>query len=231
MPDKQRHPYTHSLGGIHPLVLLGFAIAMFLSFWNIGFRPGIPIQFRRPPGVLAPDYPVQGPKKVVLPWEKDNAKIIPLASYSIRGRVLMNIPYRGRNDNFQLSPLDLVITWGRYSDTIMLQQFSFSHSYRVVSWMPKTNMAGDLNPFLSHMHIIPANDGIRSVLEDMGPEDIVSLDGHLVSVEAPGMMPWTSSLSRTDNGNGACEIYWVDKALIESRRPSFWEFWKRKIFL
>ena len=44
--------------------------------------------------------------------------------------------------------------------------------------------------------------------------DLISLDGYLVSVSSDGGWRWDTSLSRTDTGNGACEIVWVKRLTI-----------------
>ncbi len=131
--------------------------------------------------------------------------------------------------HFQLSPLDLVLTWGKLSDTQELKKFYYSHGYRFVYLRPNAhNAMPDAGSHLSHIHAIPATDAMREFLESLGQEDIVALTGHLVSVEGPGMNPWTSSLSRHDNGDGACEIFWIDNAQLESDRPGLLEFWVRR---
>lgn len=59
------------------------------------------------------------------------------------------------------------------------------------------------------MHMIPADDDIKERLLNVRVGSIVQLKGVLVGVQMGGRWVWVSSLSRTDTGNGACEIVWV----------------------
>jgi hypothetical protein len=217
----------------HPLLLLGFLIAIGASFWSAGYRPAMPYQFRQPDGQLAPDPAMQSAPLSPHSWQKDGHTIQPLTSFYVRGRVLMNIPYAKNASptafwakHVELSPLDLVVTWGPMSDSAELRNFQFAHGYRVVYLSPRNQQARrDAGLHLSHIHAIPATPGIRSILESFGPEDVVTLQGSLVSVTSSGANPWTSSLSREDN---KCEIFWIDSAKKELGRPGLLEFWARK---
>jgi hypothetical protein len=46
------------------------------------------------------------------------------------------------------------------------------------------------------------------------------LAGELVEATGPQIGTWRSSLSRTDTGNGACELMWVRDASILSAMDS-----------
>jgi hypothetical protein len=47
--------------------------------------------------------------------------------------------------------------------------------------------------------------------------EIVHMEGYLVRVDGPDGFQWASSLSRSDTGNGACELFWVERAAPSSR--------------
>lgn len=227
-----RSSHRH-IGAFHPLLIIGLFLAIGASFWSVGFRPPMSYQFRHPDGMLAPDSAVQSAPVTTQSWQKLGHNIQPLASFYVRGRVLMNIPYAKNASpsefwakHVELSPLDLVVTWGPLSDSAELRKFHFSHGYRVVYLSPRDTQAlRDAGHYLSHIHAIPATDSIRNLLESFGPEDVVILSGSLVSVTAPGRQPWTSSLSREDN---KCEIFWIDNAQKELSRPGLIEFWVRR---
>jgi len=59
------------------------------------------------------------------------------------------------------------------------------------------------------VHVVPADDGVRNSIEWTRTGRTVTLSGYLIEVEGPGMTKWRSSLSRTDQGAGACELMWV----------------------
>ncbi|MDR9777767.1 hypothetical protein RJJ65_35115, partial [Rhizobium hidalgonense] len=58
---------------------------------------------------------------------------------------------------------------------------------------------------VSNIHIIPANPRIAAALKRVKQGDLVQLNGDLVEVDDHGWK-WTSSLSRNDVGDGACEL-------------------------
>ena len=59
-------------------------------------------------------------------------------------------------------------------------------------------------------HMIPAHAAVARKLNQVRPGHIVRLRGYLVAVSADDGWQWRSSLSRTDTGNGACELMWVE---------------------
>jgi hypothetical protein len=50
-------------------------------------------------------------------------------------------------------------------------------------------------------------------LRSVAGGDIIELRGYLVEVTAPDGWHWRSSLSRTDSGDGACELMWVTEQI------------------
>ena len=69
---------------------------------------------------------------------------------------------------------------------------------------------------VSNMHIIPANPQIAKAIQQVKRGDLVRLQGELVEVRDKDMV-WTSSLTPTDTGDGACEVFrvnsiqWIEK--------------------
>jgi hypothetical protein len=58
--------------------------------------------------------------------------------------------------------------------------------------------------------MIPATTDLEGRLKKLRPGQIVTASGYLVDVRGPGGFAWNTSLSRTDTGNGACELFWVE---------------------
>jgi hypothetical protein len=69
----------------------------------------------------------------------------------------------------------------------------------------------------SNNHLIAADSSIARVISDLYPGEIVTLKGYLVNISKPNGFHWNTSLSRTDTGNGACEVFYVEG--IEAVRP------------
>lgn len=166
------------------------------------------------PGVLIPEAPKQALVEKETPkWTRGETEFTPLATYEIKARVLHRERYRFDACS-DLAPLDLGVGWSVMSDETNVQKCTFSNSGRYLTWSygsdgppPKASNC------MSNMHMIPANDAVRSRLLDLKQGELFQANGYLVEVRRPGMNPWTSSLSRTDQGNGACEIMWVDRVI------------------
>lgn len=173
----------------------------------------------RPPGVLCAQEPVQGPPvtKPETVWRFGGWTLTPLASYSVRARVLSAKRYK-YDYTAPLAPVDLALGWGRMSDSAVLDEFSISQRGRWYNYSYDREVIprAEITRSSANTHIIPANDAVRDVVLDAIRGDIVRLDGWLVECRPAGDgPPWRSSLSRTDTEGGACEIMLVEKAVVE----------------
>jgi hypothetical protein len=64
------------------------------------------------------------------------------------------------------------------------------------------------------MHIVPANEAVEEALGSIRRGQIIGLTGYLIAVRSDDGWHWRSSLSRTDSGDGACEVVWVERLSI-----------------
>jgi hypothetical protein len=165
----------------------------------------------RPPGVLAPDEPVQTPTREA-PFAYGDYQITPLAGYDIEARVLSVEPY-SMDDGARLSPLDFAVGWGPMSDSSVLDHFRVTQRARFFTIYPDET-AIDLATALrgsANMHLIPATSDVRDRLEEVRPGHLVRLRGFLVRIDGPRGYFWRSSLTREDTGAGACELFYVEE--------------------
>lgn len=169
-----------------------------------------PVEIQRT-GTLIPRDPVQAPVDAAPRLALGNYRIEPLAKYTIEARVLGTERYRtGREAD--ISPVDFAVGWGAMSDTAVLQHIDISQSGRFYFWrveefpIPQQ----EIESHSANMHMIPANSVVERKLEEVRPGHIVRLRGYLVAISAEDGWQWRSSLSRTDTGNGACELMWVE---------------------
>lgn len=65
------------------------------------------------------------------------------------------------------------------------------------------------------MHMIPANDEIKQILAKAKAGQMIKLQGQLVEVTREDGWRWRSSLTRTDSGDGACELVFVEAVFLE----------------
>lgn len=165
-----------------------------------------------PPGQVAPNEPVQTPVDKAPLISRDDYLIEPVARFEVEARVLGTERYRmGREAD--LSPMDLALGWGPMSDQSVLDHFRITQFRRYYYWqtdrMPIPR--GDVVRHSSNMHLIPADDEVRENLLRVRNGEIVRFEGYLVRIRASDGWRWNTSTSRTDTGNGACELIWVEQ--------------------
>lgn len=153
-------------------------------------------------------------------WQRKNYQweLTPRAQFQVMGRVLSRQTYT-RDWQSEISPLDLAIGWGDLNDTdvdnwVRWRQSGRWYYYR---WQLESPYDGKyLRTHSSNIHIIPANDSLETALLKIREDDRIILEGKLVDVEAVNETKrWlnTTSLTRTDSGNGACEILLVERLI------------------
>ncbi|MEM0967540.1 MAG: hypothetical protein AAGJ81_15435 [Verrucomicrobiota bacterium] len=134
-------------------------------------------------------------------------KLFPIAWYQLDARVVAVKRY-----DEELSPIDLGVTWGKMAQDEYVRKVRFSHSDRYLHFSGKSGLdRREFNRCVGNVHIIPANDEIKRIVLSANVGDYVSLQGSLVQAFGGGG-GWSSSLSRDDSGDGACEVLYVTKA-------------------
>jgi hypothetical protein len=194
--------------------LLFIACVAVLAYGYFEHRGNRPIA--HPPGVLVTEQPRQQ-DIAPLQFALDDYQLTRRARFEIRARVLSKEPYYLRRES-DLSPLDLALGWGVMSDEAVLDRIDISQSgrwyftrYEYPAPLPDARITANS----SNMHMIPARKSIERQLKDLRPGNIVVLEGYLVDVDHPSGWRWRTSLSRTDTGNGACEIVYVESITVE----------------
>jgi hypothetical protein len=119
------------------------------------------------------------------------------------------------DDGFEdVMSIDVALAWGLVANPVVLKTMSFHLKRRYVSarWSGEMPLPKDVvMRHMSNHHLIPATPELQAELERVEPGDLLELEGLLVDVEAKGTKK-RSSLSREDDGNGACEILYVERA-------------------
>jgi hypothetical protein len=172
----------------------------------------------RPSGVLAAEEPEQVEAKNLIPWRTKDYRIIPLAQFHIRARVLGAERYRFDASSV-LSPVDFALGWGLMSDSALLKKLSIGQSGRWYHWSSDDGSLplGEITTHSANMHMLPADGAIQVQLLRVREGDIIDLRGYLIRAEGPNGFRWESSLTRTDTGDGACEVVWVEHLNVEAR--------------
>lgn len=166
----------------------------------------------QPPGVLAPEAPQQTDASDSTPFQVGEFTLEPKAEFSLTARVLSQSIYRFDRES-ALSPVDLLLGWGRMSDSSVVGQLRFSQSGRWGYWRWSGSAppipSREIETSAANMHIISAEPWIEHQLRRLRPGQLVRLDGQLVNASAADGFRWNSSLSRTDTGGGSCELFYV----------------------
>ncbi|MEY2491017.1 MAG: hypothetical protein QOC70_2959 [Verrucomicrobiota bacterium] len=166
-----------------------------------------------PVGILIQSEPAQitiGDGEAVI--EHGQYHLKPLARFSLDGRILHRKVY-GYDRESKLVPVDLAVGWGPMSDQAILDRLTISQSMRFYWYEYQLPPPIPLEQIISHstnLHVIPATPAIASFCKSVRQGDLVHLEGELVEATGPEIGTWRSSLSRTDTGNGACELMLVE---------------------
>jgi len=140
-------------------------------------------------------------------FQFDEYQITPLADFQLIAKVLAAKHYRSGREA-DLSPVDLALGWGPMSKQKNLDKLSISQSNRWYHWrtddfpIPRK----DIETNSANMHFIPGNDEIRKKLKSIESGDTIKLMGYLVRIDGNDGWHWTSSMTRNDTGNHACEL-------------------------
>lgn len=139
-----------------------------------------------------------------------------LAEYGITAAVKSVHDY-ATDYSSQVSPRDVVLAWGNLNDSEIAGQIHYSQSGRWYYFRFENGSAVDqayIQEHSANVHLIPADDKIKSQLRHLRKNDTVQLEGYLVRVHFESGS-WTSSLTREDAGDGSCEILYVLEASIK----------------
>ncbi|MCZ6617657.1 MAG: hypothetical protein O7E57_05950 [Gammaproteobacteria bacterium] len=175
----------------HPLVIVSFVLAGAWFFLNQSTGA-----VSSPDGGFAyPGYDVRS-----------------VEAFTIEARVLSRENYHlGRESD--LSPTDLALGWGPMADESILADFEISQRNRWYFWQAR-HMPISRNEVISHsanVHMIPANAEARNALARVKTNDRVRIVGQLVDIDADDGWHWRTSRSRSDTGNGSCEVLWLER--------------------
>ncbi|MEP7154388.1 MAG: hypothetical protein ABI905_01345 [Betaproteobacteria bacterium] len=194
--------------------VIGLLFALPVLYGGCEWWSGRPVT--QSPGVLVSAEPLQAEVSTVPPLQKSGYQIRPLARYEIAARVLSTESYRW-DAGADLVPVDVAVGWGRMSDTAVLKEIEIWQSGRWYQWRTK-NMPIPHEEVTNHsanMHLIAADKYVAKKISALRDGQVVKMRGYLVEAKRSDGFTWTSSLSRTDSGNGACELMWVEDIGVE----------------
>jgi len=168
------------------------------------------------PGIQAKEVPHQENLDSSVIHTLDDYTVTGLAKFHIKAKVLSKENYYFDRES-DISPTDLALGWGKMSDDIILDKIDISQSGRFYRWhvnsfpIPRR----EIETHSANMHLIPANDSIKSDIDEVRKGDVIEISGSLVEVKSnTNGWRWKSSLTRNDTGKGACELILVESISI-----------------
>lgn len=149
-------------------------------------------------------------------------RIYPHANYRIYAMVVSK---KGYNFGWEskIAPYDLALVWSglmlpenqrgiRYSQSNRWYFYRYDAGYPLAKSYIRSHS--------SNHHMIPANDNLKNALKSVKVKDKIYMEGYLVNIKGTVKgrnVWWNTSMSRNDSGDGACEILYLKKAVIDGR--------------
>lgn len=185
-------------------LIIGVTLISYGAYQHFSNRP-----ITHQSGVLANRQPVQNSVNQSQ-FEFNGYTITPLQIFEIKARVLSAEHYTFDREA-DLAPVDLALSWGAMSDEAVLKQIRISQSGRFYFWHVDTFPIPRevIETSSANMHMIPADSQIEKALKSIKAGQLVTISGYLVEAKSADGWRWKSSLSRSDTGNGACELVYV----------------------
>lgn len=140
--------------------------------------------------------------------------------YEIEGLVVATKEYHSSAAFDTFCSTDIGMAWGdvaRYNDTIdfhwMMHNRHLYCNYRPEEIEARFDPGGVVGIFMSNNHMIPSDDKTRRQISLIRTGDHIRVTGYLVDCRCyrngEYYTYWNSSTSRSDSGDGACEIIYV----------------------
>lgn len=146
-----------------------------------------------------------------------------VARYTLCGKLVGRDNYTGPPPD-TISPMDLSVAWGKLIEepyeahiTYYKEPRHLNYHFHFPEGIPPLDYAY-INGHSSNNHCIFANESVHEAADELLVGDFVRLGGYLVDVrgeDAGGATyTWTTSRSRDDEREGACEIVWVEEVVV-----------------
>ncbi len=206
---------------LHLWLLVALGVST-IGWWNLPLSartplvaapaPGASLHCPSPPPATAGQAPLQSAVPSGLQaFQLAAARLQPLAGFSVEARILSRKDY-GYGRESALSPTDLALGWGAMAapgvaERLEIRQSDRWYHYRWTGSPPLPPREIARNS--ANMHMIPFDDATAGALRRIRPGQRVRIDGWLVEALAPDGWRWRSSLSRDDQGDGACEVVYI----------------------
>jgi hypothetical protein len=174
-----------------------------------------------PDGEIAPLTPIQTDLDAPETVQRGHWQLRQRASYDITARILSREDYRF-DALSDLIPEDLALGWGAMSDNRVLAHFDISQGGRFYSAQSLGPLPIPRQQVIEHSantHVIPVDNEVRRELARLRVGQVVHLTGTLIDGQRDDGMTIRTSLTRSDEGAGACEIMLVETVDVVQPEP------------
>lgn len=169
---------------------------------------------RLDPAVLPVQHDLPRPQSFVLAQAGHAYRVTGLARYCITG-IVTSVTAYDTDPGALLSPCDIALVFGELALHERWRLIDWSQSGRWYWWDYAVPDFPQGDSFIiansSNNHIATTDPYLIAATRSVRIGETIRLTGILVAVEETGTdgFSWRSSLSRTDTGDGSCEIIWL----------------------
>lgn len=153
----------------------------------------------------------------------------PVAEYELYGLIVSHNDINSFIDIYHTEDSvdikDICVIWGINARSRDYKNIKFwSEPWTCwARWGPEGPGAFDIQQ-LSNNHLLSDRLAVRKRIRDMTIGDQIYIKGLLVNYqEKAGGFVRRTSVTRTDDGNGACEVLFAEEARILKKGPQFWQ--------
>jgi hypothetical protein len=148
--------------------------------------------------------------------DQGDASLTKMASYEVKAVVKSKKNYK--DEMYPLVPMDFVLAWDLLNKKAVDEHIKYWQKNRWYYYECDSDSIVDLT-FVqnnsSNHHLIPATAKVWDQLRKVRQNEYIELKGFLVNINYNGRA-LNTSLSRTDQGAGACEIMYVTKVTADN---------------
>ena len=208
------------------LVIVSF-LGLLVSFWNRNDLPGNVDHL--PDLAEEPSQTRTGKRPFDVEYNDVHYRIEPEYAYDITGMI---VSYRHHDNNSRmhtlandhLNMLDVCIIWGDNPENEHLGKINFWNGIFTCNVKTRDQQAWEAFRMeqLSNNHLISDEEVIRKQVRKIKVGDQIRVRGFLASYSSSGGGKRGTSITRTDEGNGACETIYVEHFRILRPATSYW---------
>lgn len=196
------------------VILIGLLV---LGVWFYETMRPVP----QPPGVLAPDPPrVSELTQKARTFVRNEYVFTALAKFDLRARIL-SVERYGRDRESQVALLDVVLGWGRMSDSKTLKNVDVAQTERRViskSYDPALPDA-EVESSILNLHLVTSNPETEKLLRQLRAGNIVHFEGYLVEAVAGDGWRWKGQIPQDRVRALPGTLLWVERVEVEQTQP------------